>query len=183
VPAIRQLPLLTLPCVQAPLAQVSKVQATPSSGQELPSPNGAWSQVPLDALQTSKVQGLPSSQPLIWPLQLPAKHTSPVVHALPSLHSLPRIGALRQPFSATQTSLVQGFLSSHVTATPLHQLPAQLSWAVQASPSSQGSPTLALFLHPPDVQTSSVHGLPSEQLRSSWQGQITAPPKHSPLAH
>jgi hypothetical protein len=68
----------------------------------------------------------------------PPLHVSFAVHALPSLHTLLLLTFL-QPKVMSHESLVQGLLSLQLgAAPPTHVPPEQVSFVVQALPSSQG---------------------------------------------
>jgi hypothetical protein len=137
--------------LHAPPAQLSAVQATPSSGQAKPLA-AAKTRQPATGLQTSIVQAFPSSQTVAPPLQLAPVQLSPVVQALPS-SQLPILGTWLQgalPLSGSQTPVVQGLLSSQYTGAPKHKPAAlQASPEVQALPSSQARP-VAVVQEPKD---------------------------------
>ncbi len=127
--------------------------------------------------QESSVQGLPSSHcrarpgTHTLPLQL-----SPIVHALLSVHGklLPR---WLQPALRSQTSSVQGFLSSHATCAPgRHCPPWHVSPLVQTLLSEHGAMLLVVTQPSLLSHESSVHGLPSLQTRAR-------PGTHAPAAH
>jgi hypothetical protein len=90
--------------------------------------------------QPSSVQGLPSLHASAGPpTQLPAKQLSSVVHALPSSQG-PLAGWVPQPLAELHTSFVQGFPSSHTSATPpVHAPSAHTSPVVQALSSSHAA--------------------------------------------
>lgn len=115
------------------------------------------------AAQLSVVHGLPSSQLIALPAQVPAPQVSPEVQTLLSLQSAALL-VNTQPLSKSQTSSVQGFLSSQTTAKPAHLPPPHASFCEQALPSSQAT-ALAFCWHPDLAsQLSSVQRLPSLQL-------------------
>jgi hypothetical protein len=124
------------PAVQVPPAQVSLVvHALPSVQLPL---CGAKTH-PEAGLQESAVQGLLSVQTTgVAPAHVPAEHASCWVQALPSLHA-PGTGVKVQPVAALQLSCVQGLLSPHSMATPLHVPPPQVSPPVHALPSLQAT--------------------------------------------
>ena len=159
--------------VHAPAWQVSvRVHALPSSHAAV---FGAWTQ-PVAAVQESSVHGLPSSQfgggP---PTHLPPAHVSPVVQAFPSSHRA-AFGLFTQPVVGLQTSSVQAFPSSQLGASPpTHRPPVQVSAVVHAFPSSQGAVFGLLTQSLAGSQESSVHGLPSSQLRAA---PVQTPSEH-----
>jgi hypothetical protein len=159
------------PPTQVPPEQVSLVV------QALPSLQGAVLLVcvqPVEGLQASSVQGLLSLQLVAEPgTQAPPEQTSPVVQALPSLHGSVLFVCV-QPVAELQASVVQGLLSLQLGAgPPTHVPPEQVSFVVQASPSSQGS-VLFVWLQPvTGLHVSVVQGLPSSQLTG-------VPPPHVP---
>jgi hypothetical protein len=122
------------PPLQVPPPHVSfVVQAFPSlQGVEL----SALTQ-PVAGSQESSVQGLLSLQLGAGPpLQVPPPHVSFVVQAFPSSHEFVLL-VWTQPVAGSQESSVHGLLSSQPTAVPgWHDPPPQVSFAVQALPSS-----------------------------------------------
>src|SRR5438128_4261219 len=77
----------------------------------------AWVQ-PVDALQASSVQGLPSVQFRgVAPWQLPPEQSSAPLHAFPSLHELVLL-VCAQPDAAMQASFVHEFWSLQSGAMP-----------------------------------------------------------------
>src|SRR5439155_1087463 len=168
------------PPVQAPPLQVSLVV------QALPSLQGAvlltWTQ-PVEGLQVSSVQTLPSSQEGAGPpTQRPPLQVSLVVHVLPVgdapptngrplqvslvVQALPSLqGSVllpwRQPVVGSQLSSVQRLLSLQLSAGPPAQRPwLQVSLVVQALPSVQGA-GLFVWTQPVDgLKVSSVQTLP-----------------------
>ncbi len=174
--------------------QVTAVQAVPSAAvvcKQAPPPS-----------QPSLVHGLPSSQVLPTPAHLPAPQTSLLVQLL--LSSQARVLLVNvQPLTASQTSVVQTFLSSQTVLPPPRHLPLlQASLAVQGSPSSHGlvlglntQPAMGSQLsvvqellslqgrgapathRPPPHLSFCVHKLPSSQLPSTlrcWQPLTTS---------
>src|SRR5213078_4013955 len=134
----------------------------------LPSLQGAvllvWTQ-PVDGLQVSSVQRLPSSQlGPAPPTHRPPLQASLVVQALPSVQGSVLL-PWRQPVVGSQLSSVQRLLSLQLSAGPPAQLPwLQVSLVVQALPSVQGA-VLFVCTQPVDgLQVSSVQTLPSSQL-------------------
>jgi hypothetical protein len=119
---------------------------------------------PFAGLQESWVHGSPSSQvgggP---PTHTPPEQLSMVVQGLPSSHG-PATGVCVQPVLGSQPSAVQGFRSSQFFGTPgLQLLFKQVSFSVQALPSSQGA-LLATCIQPRcSSQLSSVQTLWSSQ--------------------
>ena len=159
--------------VQVPAWQVSLRVHALSSSQ--PAVFDAWTQ-PVTAVQESSVHGLPSSQfgggP---PTHLPPAHVSPVVQAFPSSHRA-AFGLFTQPVVGLQTSSVQAFPSSQLGASPpTHRPPVQVSAVVHAFPSSQGAVFGLLTQSLAGSQESSVHGLPSSQLRAA---PVQTPSEH-----
>jgi glyoxylate utilization-related uncharacterized protein len=158
----------------APPEQVSfVVHALPSlQGRVL----GVFTQ-PIDALQLSSVQTLPSLQlgggP---PRHDPPEQVSAVVQALPSLHGAVLL-TWTQPLDGLQVSSVQPLPSLQLSGgPPAHDPPEQVSAVVHALPSLHGA-VLFVCTQPLDgLQLSSVQPLPSLQ---SGGG----PPTHDPLAH
>jgi len=133
---------LTSAPTQTPPEQVSLVvQASPSL-------QGAMlftCTQPLAGLHESSVQTLPSSQlGAAPPTQAPPEQVSFVVQALPSLQGLV-LFACTQPLAGLHESSVQALPSLQFTGGPsTHNPPEQVSFVVQALPSSQG---LALFVN------------------------------------
>ena len=121
------------PPVQVPPLQVSLVV------QALPSLQGAvlltWTQ-PVEGLQVSSVQTLPSSQEGAGPpTHRPPLQASFVVQRLPSLQGAALL-VCTQPVAWLQPSSVQGFPSSQLGGAPPTQFPPlQASLVVQALPS------------------------------------------------
>jgi hypothetical protein len=158
---------------QAPPAQVSLVvHAFPSSqGWELLAlvhPVAESHPSSVHPLLSSQFGGAP-------PTQTPKLQTSFVVQALPSLQEALLL-VNTQPCAGTQVSVVQTLPSLHTGAAPPTHAPAeQVSFVVQALPSSQAA-VLFTFAQP-DVgwQESSVQTLPSLQLGGG-------PPTHEPKA-
>jgi hypothetical protein len=123
------------------------------------------------------VQGLPSSTGVTGPgTHAPALQLSLPLHTSPSEHE-PVLGAFTHPVAATHESSVQTFESLQLTGLPLAQFPPeQTSFPVQALPSEQGT-VLFACVHPlAGLQASSVHTLPSPQLRGPPEAQ--PPPWH-----
>src|SRR5262245_66692831 len=89
--------------------------------------------------QESSVQTFPSLQSGgAPPWQLPPPQVSFVVQALPSLHGAV-LFVLTHPMMGSQDSSVQGLPSLQFGAgPPLHVPPPQVSFVVQALPSSHG---------------------------------------------
>jgi hypothetical protein len=152
--------------------------------QALPSKHGlvlsAWTQ-PVDGLHASLVHGLLSSQFGAGPpLHVPPPHVSPVVQALPSLQAFALL-VCAQPWPGSHESSVHGLLSLQFGAGPPMQLPPpQVSFVVQALPSSQGF-VLFVFTHPvAGTHASLVHGLLSLQSGAGPPLQVP-PPQVSPV--
>lgn len=132
---------------------------------------------PVGGTQLSLVQAFPSLQFVGGPLwHVPPAHVSPVVHALPSSHGALLL-AYTQPLAGSQLSSVQTLWSSHSSGAPGAQNPsAQVSFVVQALPSSQGA-VLSVCTHPfSGSQLSSVQVFPSSQFGAG-------PPTQIPLLH
>ncbi len=112
-----------LPAVQAPAWQLSAtVHTLPSASQPVPLVTGAKTHAPVEVLQLSDVQLLPSLQVIALPaLHAPPVHTSPIVHALPSLH-VALLSTWTQPVTGLQLSSVHGLPSSHASAPAATQL-------------------------------------------------------------
>jgi hypothetical protein len=112
------------PAAQAPATHVSPtVQALPSE-QAVEGAAGAKTQ-PVAGLHESTVQTLPSAQLTGAPgAQAPFWQASPLVHAEPSEHAEPFVTSVNiHPFTGSQVSRVQGFLSSQGNAGPGTQVP------------------------------------------------------------
>ena len=96
---------------------------------------------PESGLHTSLVQMLSSSQSKgAFVVQLPSRHTSPVVHGFPSSQTT-ALGAKTQPVARLQESSVQSFPSSQTSedGPEVHALSAQTSPRVHAFPSLQAA--------------------------------------------
>src|SRR5205807_2291393 len=136
--------------------------------QALPSLQGAvlltWTQ-PVEGLQVSSVQTLPSSQEGAGPpTHRPPLQASFVVHMLPSLQGAALL-VCTQPVAWLQPSSVQGFPSSQLGGAPPTQFPPlQASLVVHALPSLQGAVLLVWTQPVAGSQPSSVQRLPSLQL-------------------
>ena len=135
--------LLSLQLVAVPPRHVPPEQASPVV-QAFPSSQLAVlltvSHSPVDGLQESSVQPLPSLQTVGVPAtQLPPEQVSPVVHAFPSLHEAVLL-ACWQPVAGLQLSSVHGLLSLQLVAVPpTHAPPEHASPVVHAFPSSQAA--------------------------------------------
>ena len=116
-----------------PLHKSTSVHGSPSSHPR-PSAASTCTQ-PLEPLQVSMVQGLPSSQLLLAPgKQAPAAQWSPVVQRSPSVHVL-ATAAFLHPLPTSQESIVHTLPSSQLNAVaPGEQTPAR-----HRSPTVQGS--------------------------------------------
>src|SRR5438552_1407737 len=117
---------------------------------------------PVDGLQVSSVQGLPSSQlGAAPPTHRPPLQVSLGVQAFPSLQAALLL-VWAQPVDGLQVSSVQSLPSSQLRATPpMHCPPLQVSLVVQALPSLQAT-WLAVWTQPlAGSQLSSMQGLPS----------------------
>src|SRR5438128_865496 len=150
------------PPVQVPPLQVSLVV------QALPSLQGAvlltWTQ-PVEGLQVSSVQTLPSSQVGAGPpTQRPPLQASLVVHVLPSLQGAVLVAGT-QPVAVLEAPPVLIAPASPVGgAPPVQRPPLQASLVVQALPSLQGSVLLPWRQPVVGSQLSSVQRLLSLQL-------------------
>jgi hypothetical protein len=132
-----------------------------------------WTQ-PVAGLHESSVQPFESLQLVALPLvQTPPEQVSPVVQALPSSQEAVLL-VWTQPVEVLQESLVHGFASLQFGADPpTHVPPEQVSFVVQALPSSQEA-VLLVWTQPVEVlQESLVHGFASLQFRAD-------PPTHVP---
>src|SRR6266849_2108169 len=162
------------PPTHVPLAQVSLVV------QAFPSLQGLVLLIcvhPLAGLQASVVQTFPSSQLGAGPpTHAPAAQVSLVVQAFPSLQGAVLL-MCTQPVAGLHESSVQTLLSLQLGAgPPTHVPPAQVSFVVQAFPSSQEA-VLLVCVHPlAGLQLSSVQTLLSLQLGAG-------PPTHVPPEH
>ena len=134
-----------------------------------------------EALQTSSVHTLLSSQFTATPRQCPPEQVSPAVHALPSLHDFVLFMCTHAPLTS-QLSSVHTLLSSQFTAKPTHCPPEQESPVVHAFPSLHEF-LLFVCTHTPEVlQVSSVHTLLSSQF--SAVPLLHVPPEQvSPIVH
>ncbi len=193
-------------CVQpAPALQPSSVHGLPSSHasplpetqfpprhasplvQTLPSEHTAPSSFvlvhPLEMLQESLVQTLPSSQSSgAPPWQLPDLHVSATVHALPSSHAA-LVGLCVQPLPGLQPSAVHGLSSLQLVALPGVQTAlTQLSPNVHALPSEHVAEFGKCAQPLSGAQRSAVHGLPSSQPRSPAPAHTPAA-QWSPVVH
>src|SRR6266849_3669131 len=162
------------PPTHAPPAQVSLVV------QAFPSLQGLGLLTcthPLAGLQLSVVQTFPSSQLGAGPpTHAPAAQVSLVVQAFPSLQGAVLL-MCTQPVAGLHESSVLSFLSLQLGAgPPTHVPPAQVSFVVQAFPSSQEA-VLLVCVHPlAGSHASSVQTLLSLQLGAG-------PPTHVPPEH
>src|SRR6266849_2885098 len=162
------------PPTHAPPAQVSLVV------QAFPSLQGLVLLTcvhPLAGLQPSVVQTFPSSQLGAGPpTHAPAAQVSLVVQAFPSLQGAVLL-MCTQPVAGLHESSVLSFLSLQLGAgPPTHVPPAQVSFVVQAFPSSQEA-VLLVCVHPlAGSHASSVQTLLSLQLGAG-------PPTHVPPEH
>src|SRR6266849_2358938 len=162
------------PPTHAPPAQVSLVV------QAFPSLQGLGLLTcthPLAGLQLSVVQTFPSSQLGAGPpTHAPAAQVSLVVQAFPSLQGAVLL-MCTQPVAGLHESSVQTLLSLQLGAgPPTHVPPAQVSFVVQAFPSSQEA-VLLVCVHPlAGSHASSVQTLLSLQLGAG-------PPTHVPPEH
>ena len=174
--AVQLLPssqLLAAPGWQALLAHASPtVQASLSVQVAVLATNTQ----PLAGLQLSSVQTFASSQTFaVPPTHAPLAHASPVVHKLPSEQGAV-LKAEVQPVTASQVSVVHGFLSSHTEGAVGTQAPfVQVSPVVQLLKSLLGN-VLLVNTQPPAAQESVVHGLSSLQ-------SFNAPGTQTPTAH
>ena len=119
----------------------------------------------------------PSSQALAAPgtQALPA-HTSPILHTFPSEHTAELLTPV-QPIAVSHTSSVQGLPSLQTANPPPTQVfSAQVSFCVQAFPSSQGNVLAACWHKVTPPQVSVVQAFPSSQL-------FAEPGMHTPPLH
>jgi len=161
--------LLSLQLVAVPPRHVPPEQASPVV-QAFPSSQLAVlltvSHSPVDGLQESSVQPLPSLQTVGVPAtQLPPEQASPTVHAFPSLQVAVLSTCSHTPVDGLQESSVHGLSSLQLVAVPpTHAPPEHASPVVHAFPSSQAA---VLFTNSHDpvagLQLSSVQALPSLQ--------------------
>jgi hypothetical protein len=166
------------PPTQVPAAQVSAVV------QAFPSLQVAVLFVcaqPVAGLHESSVHGLPSLQigggP---PRQVPPLQVSDVVHAFPSLHGAV-LFVCAQPVAGLQESSVHELPSSQFRAGPPTQVPPpHVSAVVQAFPSLHAAVLFACVQPVPGMHESSVHGLPSSQLKPPLPAH-TPPAQTSPV--
>jgi hypothetical protein len=134
---------------------------------------------PLSLLQPSSVQSFWSSHTssAVVAHCAAALHKLSVEQALLSSQTVPSRTVVAHPEALSQRSSVHAFWSSHPTGAPAVQLSSeQRSPWVQASPSSQGSPSRTELVQAPATQSSLVHKLLSSQAS-------TAPGVHTPPMH
>jgi hypothetical protein len=113
------------------------------------------------------------------PAQVPAAQMSPLVQALASSHGAVLFTCV-QPVAGLQASLVHTLPSSQLGGAPPTQTPPeQVSFVVQALPSSQAAVLLLCRQPTMKSQESSVHTLPSSQLGGAPPTQI--PPEQVSL--
>ena len=166
------------PAVQSPPEHTSfSVHILPSSQSRVLA--RYWQ--PTNGSQLSLVHRLSSTQVILdAPAQAPSLQTSSWVHRSPSSHG-DSLFVLAQPVTLSQVSVVQPLSSLQSTLVVSLQAPlAQLSFSVQAFPSSQGR-LLCILLQPePESQLSVVHRLSS--LQSTVSGPAHTPAEQiSPL--
>jgi len=131
------------------------------------------------------VHTFPSSQlSASPPTHRPALHVSWVVQALPSSHGAVLL-ACRQPRARSQESVVHTFPSLQLGGDPPTQLPfpSQVSWVVQALPSSHGAVLFVRTQPLAGLQESVVQTFPSLQLGGGPPRQCPAPSQVSPVVH
>ncbi len=170
-----------LPPEQASLVHRFLSSQSPMLAQLPPQPAmGTNLQPPSPGLHVSLLHTSPSSQTLALPeTQLPAAHASPTVQSRPSSQASLLLAWL-QPFTASQPSVVQTFLSSQLTGLATHLPPEQTSPEVHAVPSSHTA-VLVLDPHLPLLQVSSVQGFLSSQSLTS--AQLPPQPKITAVLH
>jgi phage-related protein len=166
--------------VQAPAAQTSPVQTSPSSAQA--SVLAAWTQ-PVAGLHESVVHEFPSSQfGAPPPTQVPPEHWSPVLQAVPSLHAAVLFGCVQVP--AAQRSSVQAFPSSAHAAVwfawtqPVAGLHVSMVHSLRSLQSGPAPPRQA----PPRQKSPVVHPLPSSQDAVLF-GCVQVPATHRSSVH
>ena len=166
--------------VAAPLTHLPPLHASPVV-HGLPSLQATLLLVntqPLVLSHASSVHKFLSSQTIFcMPVQTPPPQASPLVHASRSSHGSVLL-AKTQPACALQASVVQRFLSSHLSdPLPARQPPpAHVSPSVHAFLSSHGA-VFGKYVQPLAMsQLSSVHGLPSLHADAM-------PPRHVPWLH
>ena len=133
--------------LHVPPTQVSDcVHAFPSL-QDLPSAVAVCVH-PVPGAHPSSVQTWPSSHVSVPApaTQVVPAHVSPTVHGSPSMQ-VPPVAVCVQPADLSHASTVQALASSHDPIFPAHTALAQLSFEVQASPSSQAA-LLGLWTQP-----------------------------------
>jgi hypothetical protein len=143
--------------------------------QAVPFTTGAWVQ-PNTGSQPSVVQELPSLQLSGVPAaHVPAWHDSAPLHGFVSPHGVPfRTGVVVHPEVALQPSTVHALPSLQTSGVPATQVPLwHVSAPLQTVESAQAVPLATTgFEQTPDVQTSCVQGLLSEQSAAmllGWQ--------------
>jgi hypothetical protein len=132
------------PPAQEPAEQASPVvQALPSSQEAVLLLNTQ----PSSSSQESLVHSLSSLQVMVSPPHVPSEQTSFSLQALSSSQETV-LSSWTQPLSGSQESVVHTLLSSQSSAAPpTHSLSWQVSFSVQALPSSQVSPSLSRATH------------------------------------
>jgi len=135
---------------------------------------------PLSALHVSVVHALPSLQLSGAPgAQTPAWHVSAPLHTVASSQDVPFGSAgCWQPSVGLQESVVHGFESSQLSATPAVQTPAwQVSLPLHTVASAHDVLFGSALCEQPvmALQASAVQGLPSSQLSGvpGWQTPLT----------
>jgi hypothetical protein len=184
--------LSAVPAVHVPLWHVSAPLQTFASAHDVPFATGVVVQ-PVDALQPSVVQGLPSLHVSGVPeVQRPLWQVSAPLQALPSEHEVPFVTlVLVQPVPGSQPFVVHGLPSSHVRGVPAVHVPLwQVSPPLHRLPSLHDDPfATGVFWQPvPGSQLSLVHTLPSLQFGAVpavhvplWQ--VSAPLQAFPSEH
>jgi hypothetical protein len=162
-----------VPAVQTPAWQVSAPSQASPSLHEVPLSTGVCVQ-PNTVSQPSVVQGLLSLQLSGVPVvHTPLWQVSPPLQTFVSLHDVPlSTGVFTQPEEVLQESVVQTLPSLQLRAVPAVHVPLwQVSSPLQGLLSAQVVPLVTAGLEQmPEVHTSLVHGLPSEQSAATAQG-------------
>jgi len=146
------------------------LQTLPSLHEVLLATATVWQ--PVDGLQVSVVQALPSLQLRAAPgVHVPPWQVSAPLHWSPSLHAVPLVtGTVWHPVAASQLSTVQALPSLQVRADPAVHVPLwQVSEPLQTFASLQDVPlATGTVSHPmAGSQLSVVQTFPSLQVRAA----------------